>query len=91
MSSLHIAALGLPSPFLEVNETEDESRVDDEEFSRVFRRCARLPFRYYGEVFDPTVVPPEDPSLATSDAGAAKRDALVQTLKAELGAVPSIG
>lgn len=61
LTGLYAAALGLPSPFLADTETEHSARVDDAEFNRVRTWCARLPFQYYGEVFDPTVVPPEEP------------------------------
>jgi hypothetical protein len=61
LTGLYGAALGLPSPFLAKNQTEHAARVDDAEFNRGRTWCARLPFQYYGEVFDPTVVPPEEP------------------------------
>jgi hypothetical protein len=61
LTALYGAALGLPSPFVATIETEHPARVDDAEFDRVRIWCARLPFQYYGEVFDPIVVPPENP------------------------------
>jgi hypothetical protein len=61
LTGLYGAARGLPSPLLAATETERSPRVDDIEFDRVRIWCARLPFQCYGEVFDPTVVPPEEP------------------------------
>jgi hypothetical protein len=64
LTGLYAAALGLPSPFLADTETEHSARVDDAEFNRVRTWCGRLPIQYYDEVFDPTVVPPEEPVTA---------------------------
>jgi hypothetical protein len=61
LTRLYGAALGLPSPFLADSENEHSLGVSDIEFDRVRTWCGRLPFQYYGEVFDPTVVPPEEP------------------------------
>ena len=61
LTALYVAALRLPSPFLEPSDSEAADRVDDQEFKKVFKWGARLPFNYYGEVFDSTVVPPEEP------------------------------
>ena len=63
LNGVYGAALGLPSPFLAQHETEHSAGVDADEFDRVRMWCSRLPFQYYGKVFDPTVVPPEEPVI----------------------------
>ena len=61
LTALYLAAIGLPSPFVAEAESEHSLRVNDEEFDQVRTHCRRLPFQYYGEIFDPTVIPPEEP------------------------------
>jgi len=39
------------------------NRIDDEEYSVVLKKLSRIPFQYYGEIFDPLVVPPEEPVI----------------------------
>jgi len=41
---------------------EGES-ADDGAWQVVYRRAAALPFNYYSSVFDPQVVPPEEPGI----------------------------
>lgn len=60
---LYGAALALPSPFLAASGTDQSARVEDAEVERARAWCARLPFQHYGEVFDSTVVPPEEPVM----------------------------
>jgi len=59
--SLYSAALQLPSPFSASQESEDVERVSDTEWKSALERALKLPLRYYGEVFDPLPVPPEEP------------------------------
>lgn len=39
--------------------------VDDAEWQRAYEAAQRLPLDLYGEVYDPTVVPPEEPGLGS--------------------------
>jgi len=47
--------LGIPLKTIVVNTRRKE------EFARVYRKGRRLPIGYYGEVFNPLTVPPEEP------------------------------
>ncbi len=63
--ALYSAGLDLPSAFLATTETDQSPRLDDAEVDRVRTWCARLPFDLYGEVFDSTVMPPEEPVIGS--------------------------
>jgi hypothetical protein len=62
ITHLYVAALELPPA--RNDEPADPSgaeRVGDLERQEVLNSCRRLPFDYYGEVFNPLPVPPEEP------------------------------
>lgn len=62
ITRLYLAALDLPTPWTDEAEVDDESHeVDSKEWQGVFDETRRLPFEHYGVVFDPMVVPPEEP------------------------------
>ena len=66
ITRLYLAALDLPPAWSEeLADQHDAARVGDEEWRAVFAACARLPLDYYGEVFDPLPVPPEQPVVAS--------------------------
>ncbi len=66
ITRLYLAALDLPPPGNEdLTDQLDPERVDDAEWRAVFANCSRLPLDYYGEVFNPSVVPPEEPGVAS--------------------------
>jgi hypothetical protein len=59
---LYAAALELPPEWSDADEGEpDASEVDQAEWQSVFNAASRIPLRYYGSVFDSSVVPPEEP------------------------------
>ena len=43
----------------------EAERVGDDEWRAVAVACGRLPFEFYGEVFDPLPVPPEEPVVGS--------------------------
>jgi hypothetical protein len=60
VSGLYLAALDLPHPWTNLHEeAQTEDHVTDEEFWSLVKLFETLPFRYYGKVFDTTVVPAE--------------------------------
>jgi hypothetical protein len=60
---LYLAALELG---FQVNgEVPDEMGVDDNEWKAVYKACSRIPIDYYGEAFDPMIVPPEEPVIGS--------------------------
>jgi Domain of unknown function (DUF5063) len=62
VSALYVAGLDLPHPWTNSEEeAQPDDHVRDEEFWSVVELCKSLPFRYYGKVFDTTVVPAEPP------------------------------
>ena len=66
LTRLYFAGLELP-PFSwadVVNETDAEW-IGDAEWRQVFVAAGRLPLDYYGVVFDPSVVPPEEPVVGS--------------------------
>ncbi|MEM6483663.1 MAG: DUF5063 domain-containing protein [Pseudomonadota bacterium] len=61
---LYRSALDLPDGYTrELPEEDHGLRVGIDECRRVAERAAKLPFDYYGEVFDSTVLPPEEPVI----------------------------
>jgi hypothetical protein len=66
ITRLYLAALELPPAWSEeLADAEDAVGVDDEEWRAVFAAAGRLPLDFYGEVFDPLAVPPEQPVLGS--------------------------
>lgn len=63
ITRLYAAALELPA--LKDNSEYDTNRVEDAEWRVVLAIAARLPFDYYGEVFNPLPVPPEAPCVGS--------------------------
>jgi hypothetical protein len=64
ITRLYLSALDLPPAWSEeLADQPDVERVGDEEWRIVFAAAARLPLSAYGEVFDPTVTPPEEPVI----------------------------
>lgn len=66
VTSLYCLALQLPQPWhAEIENEAEPIRVTQEEWKVVFDGvAAALPLSTYGEVFDPLVVPPEEPVVA---------------------------
>jgi len=61
---LYRLALTLPEGYTPGLTDEDHGiRVEDDEWRRIAKRASQLPLGYYGEVFDATVLPPEDPVI----------------------------
>lgn len=66
ITRLYLAALDLPpSHGEEPADAVDAKSVDDEEWRAVFAAASRLPLDYYGEVFDPSALPPEEPVVGS--------------------------
>jgi len=65
LTRLYLAALGLPPAPDEDTVDRRDGEVVDEERRTVYDACARLPLDYYGEVFDPLPVPPEEPVVGS--------------------------
>ncbi len=62
---LHLAGLALPPlSSKSLTATKEGNPPGDDECHAVMRNCARLPFDHYAEVFDPLVIPPQEPGLA---------------------------
>lgn len=62
----HVAelyALALVMPDADADPSVAELSLDENDHRVVYRRFSRLPLQYYGEVFDTTRVPPEEPSV----------------------------
>jgi hypothetical protein len=66
ITRLYLAALELPPAWSEELASEpDAERVGEDEWRAVFAAASRLPVDYYAEVFDPSVIPPEVPVIAS--------------------------
>lgn len=48
----------------DVDEDGEAAEISDDEWTKVFKRFRALPFNYYGEVFNPLIVPAEEPVVA---------------------------
>jgi len=59
VSDLYRLALTLPDP--DADPAVSEEYVDKNHHEALYSRLQRLPLQYYGEVFDTTQVPPEEP------------------------------
>jgi hypothetical protein len=67
ITRLYLAARELPPAWSEeLADPPDAERVDDTEWRAVFAAAGRLPLDSYGELFDPSVVPPEEPPVVGS-------------------------
>jgi hypothetical protein len=63
---LYSCALRLPDPWSDtLSEEPEPDRISDEEVAAVAQHCTRLPLNCYGEVFDPMIVPPEEPVVGS--------------------------
>jgi hypothetical protein len=61
VTRLYLAALELPPAWSqELADQPDAERVGDAEWRAVFAAAGRLPLDYYGTVFDPLIVPPNE-------------------------------
>jgi hypothetical protein len=56
-------ALALPAIALESEDVE--SCVTHEEWQEIFKKSARLPIDFYGHIFDPLQVPPEEAGVGS--------------------------
>src|SRR5262245_45405487 len=66
LTRLYLAALELPPAWNEeLADQPDAERVGDDECRAGGAACRRLPFDLYGEVFDPFLVPPEEPVVGS--------------------------
>jgi|WetSurMetagenome_2_1015567.scaffolds.fasta_scaffold15596_2 hypothetical protein len=61
LSKLYYYGLQLPEVQLEKDLPKDEYSVNDEEWKKVFKRFASLPFQYYREIFNPSIENNDDP------------------------------
>ena len=64
--TLYRTSLELPpeaaDEFEQLHETD---HVDKEKWREAFKAAARLPFDHYGMIFDPLIVPPEEPCIGS--------------------------
>ncbi len=65
ITTLYLAALQLPPEWDDVLTDQLNARTAEEQCQQVTIRCAQLPLDFYGEVFDPLLVPPEDPVVGS--------------------------
>jgi hypothetical protein len=65
VTRLYLAALLLPPPSSEGLICESVACVDDAEWNLVYKSAGRLPLDYYGEQFDPLVVPPDESTIGS--------------------------
>lgn len=61
VSELYALALAMPAADLDPSVAQEF--VDKNDHKAVYARFGRLPLQYYGEVFDTTRVPPEEPTV----------------------------
>ena len=67
ISSLYTAALQLPSPYTYAGQPcRDVDRLSDDECAKLSAFQA-IPFDMYGEVYNPIVVPPDEPVIGSID------------------------
>lgn len=88
LTQLYLAALHLPPPWSEeLADQPDAERVGDQEWRAVVEACRRLPFDFYGSVFDPHTVPTEVPGLGSlsDDIGDIYRDVVTGLQEYEAG------
>jgi len=66
ITHLYLSALHLPQAWSdELSDEAEPDRVSEEERRIIYERCARLPLNHYGEVFNSSVVPPEEPVVGS--------------------------
>lgn len=64
--ALYAAGLELPdSSSAELASANDVERLSDDEGLRALEACKRLPFDTYSEIYNPTIVPPEEPVVGS--------------------------
>ena len=61
VSELYTLALAMPGA--DPDPSVPDQSLDKNDHEAVYMRFKRLPFQYYGEVFDTTRVPPEEPTV----------------------------
>ena len=60
--ALYAAALRLPTPYSNgASNSDEDDRVDSGETKLIYERASTLPFKNYGVIFDPLLIPPEEP------------------------------
>jgi hypothetical protein len=74
LTELYLAALSLPASA--GSENAPDIDVDIVEWKTICANCARLPLDYYGEIFDPLTMPPQEPVVGSlaDDIGDIYRD-----------------
>jgi hypothetical protein len=65
ITQLYLAGLSLPPPWSDHLGTAVVDLVQDDEWKAVLQAAARLPLDAYGGVFDPLVIPPEEPVVGS--------------------------
>ena len=61
VSELYSLALAMPDA--DVDPSVAQEFIDKSDHKAIYTRFRSLPLQYYGEIFDPTRVPPEEPSV----------------------------
>lgn len=66
ITRLYLAALHLPQEWSdELSDQPEPDRVSQDEWRTIYERCARLPLNAYSEIFDSSIVPPEEPVMGS--------------------------
>lgn len=65
VTQLYLAALSLPPPWSDGLDTSVPTLVHDDEWKAILNSAASLPVDHYGEVFDPLLVPPQEPVVGS--------------------------
>jgi hypothetical protein len=65
ITRLYSAALVLPPAWNEAVTDGCRARVDDDEWKAIVAAAARLPLDYYGEVYNPLTVPPDEAAVGS--------------------------
>ena len=66
ITKLYACALALPPAWSdELADQPDAEGIAADELAAVFAACARLPIDWYGEVYDPLPVPPDEPGVGS--------------------------
>lgn len=88
LTRLYLAAIDLPPHWSEELAGQPNAvRVEDEECNLVAAACRRLPFDFYGKVFDPLPIPPEETVIGslTDDISDIYRDLVTELRAYEAG------
>jgi hypothetical protein len=66
ITRLYLAALQLPQAWNgDLSDEAEPDRVNEEEWRAIYEHSARLPLGLYSVIYDPSVIPPEEPVVGS--------------------------